>query len=93
MAIGARPMDHRKVTYSLPVQLVDQVRQLVAAGGATSQSLFVSEALAKELRARRAEELREAFRQAAADPDFLVDIAETMGDFAAADAESARMVP
>ena len=93
MAASANSWHHRKVTYSLPVELVEQIRRLVAAGGASSQSQFVSEALANELRGRRAEQLLEAFRQAAADPEFLVDIAETMGDFAVADAECARMIP
>ena len=37
-------------------------------------------------------QLREEFRQAAADPDFLRDVDEVMADFAAADGETARMI-
>jgi hypothetical protein len=37
--------------------------------------------------------LRQEFQEAARDPLFLRDIEETMADFAAADAETARMIP
>ena len=85
---------NRKGTLSLPAALVEEMRQIVQDGMATSQNAFVVQALQKEIRARRAAaRLREEFRQAAADPDFLRDIEETMRDFAAADSETARMIP
>lgn len=93
MVVRTSTRGHRKVTYSLPIDLVEEVRQVVQNGGASSQSLFVAEALAKEIRARRTAELRAELRHAAADPDFLRDMAETMRDFAVADAETAGMIP
>jgi Arc/MetJ-type ribon-helix-helix transcriptional regulator len=93
MAIRAGIQAHRKVTYSLPVELVEEVRRLVQDGGAASQSLFVAEALEREVRNRRTASLREDLRCAAADPEFLRDVAETMRDFAAADAETAGLIP
>jgi len=93
MVVGTGAVERRKVTYSLPVELVEDVRRLLQDGGAASQSPFVSEALEKEIRARRAARMREEFLQAAADPGFLRDIADTMRDFAAADAETASTIP
>jgi Arc/MetJ-type ribon-helix-helix transcriptional regulator len=93
MVVRAGTQKRRKVTYSLPADLVEEVRRLVADGLAPSQSVLVSEAVAKELDARRTALLREELRQAAADPDFLRDVAETMRDFSAADAEAAGMIP
>lgn len=85
--------ENRKVTFSLPADLLEEVRQFVQDGVTPSQSAFVAEALEKEIYVRRRAQLREEFQQAAADPEFLRDIDETMRDFAAADAETARMIP
>jgi Arc/MetJ-type ribon-helix-helix transcriptional regulator len=93
MAIRTNLQDQRKVTFLLPVALMQEVRQLIEAGLAPSQSAFVAEAVTKEIHTRRLAALREEFRQAAADPDFLNSIEDTMRDFAAADGETARMIP
>jgi Arc/MetJ-type ribon-helix-helix transcriptional regulator len=93
MVRKARTKGNRKVTFSLPASLMEEVRQLIDEGAASSQSAFVAEALEKEIRAWRTAQLREEFRQAAADPDFIQDIDDSMRDFAAADAETARMIP
>jgi Arc/MetJ-type ribon-helix-helix transcriptional regulator len=93
MVTRTHARENKKVTLSLPVALVEEVRRLVEDGVAASQSAFVADAVEKEIRAWRVAELREEFRQAAADPDFLQDIDETMRDFAAADGETARMIP
>jgi hypothetical protein len=84
---------HRQVTCSIPVDAADGVRRLVEDGGAASQTLFVSEILDQALHARRTAHLRGEIRRAAGDPDFLRDVADTMGDFATADAETAGMIP
>ncbi len=93
MVVRTTIQENKKVTFSLPVKLVEEVRQLVQEGAAPSQSVFVAEALEKEICAWHRARLREEFCQAAADPDFLQDIEETMHDLAAADAETARMIP
>lgn len=93
MAIKASARAYRKVTYSLPAELVEAVRRLVQDGGAASQSLFVTEAIEREVRNRRLASLREDMRLAAADPEFLRDTSDTMRDFALADAETAGMIP
>jgi Arc/MetJ-type ribon-helix-helix transcriptional regulator len=93
MAFEMGVEENKKVTFSLPVTLIDQVRCLVQAGEAASQSALVKEALEKEIRARRTAQLRAEFSQAAADPDFLQDIEGTMRDFATADQETARTIP
>ena len=60
-----------KVTYSLPEQLAEQVREVVGKGRAPSASAFVARVLREALLRERDALLAEEFRQAAADPDFL----------------------
>ena len=93
MATRTGSQTYRKVTYSLPAELVEAVRRLVRDGGAVSQSLFVTEAIEREVRNRRLASLREDMRRAAADPEFLRDTSDTMRDFTPADAETAGMIP
>jgi Arc/MetJ-type ribon-helix-helix transcriptional regulator len=64
----------RKVTYSLPEALLDDVRTVVRDGAAPSYSAFVEEALAVSVRRAHEEQLSEAFRSAADDPEFLADV-------------------
>jgi len=84
--------ERKKVTFSLPVVLLEEAQAIVREGAAPSQSALVVDALAKAIRDWRMAQLREEFRQAAADPDFLRDVDEVMADFAAADGETARMI-
>lgn len=83
----------RKVTFTLPAQLVEEIKALVDQGQAPSQSAFVAEALAWKLQQARQQELRAEFRIAAADPLFLCDLEETMQAFRSADGETAQMIP
>lgn len=83
------PRPTRKVTYSLPDELLEQVRAVVSEGAAPSYSAFVERALTEEVRRAREKKLAEAFREAAEDPAFLADVDETMRDFRASDAELA----
>lgn len=64
----------RKVTYSLPEALLEDVRTVVRDGAAPSYSAFVEEALAINVRRAHEEQLSEAFQSAADDPDFLADV-------------------
>lgn len=78
----------RKVTYSLPGDLVDDIATVVREGAAPSYSAFVEEALAEGVRRAREDALSRAFKDAAEDPDFMDDVDETMQVFRSVDGES-----
>ena len=71
----------RKVTYSLPEALVEDVRSVVRDGAAPSYSAFVEEALADSVRRAHEERLAEAFQSAANDPEFLADVHQALSYF------------
>lgn len=77
-----------KVTYSLPEELVDRVREAVGGGAAPSYSAFVERAMREELRRTRERQLEEAFAEAAEDPLLAADIEAATADFAAVDREA-----
>ena len=76
-----------KVTYSLPRELTERIRSLVADGVAPSYSAFVERALEDAVQRERERWLAEQLAEAAHDPLFLADVDEVERDFAAADAE------
>jgi len=78
----------RKVTYSLPEELVDAVAAVVREGAAPSYSAFVEDALREGVRKAREQALAQAFSDAANDPDFLADVEETMQAFRHIDDET-----
>ena len=71
----------RKVTYSLPEDLLDGVRAVVQEGAAPSYSAFVQRALADGVNRAREALLAEAFLNASQDPQFLEDVDRTLRDF------------
>jgi len=71
----------RKVTYSLPEALLEDVRSVVREGAAPSYSAFVEEALEISVRRAHEEQLAEAFRSAADDPEFLSDVHDALSYF------------
>lgn len=79
-----------KVTYSLPEELVGQIRDAVRDGAAPSYSAFVQKALEEGVRQARERRLAKAFRDAGSDPAFLEDVDEAMRDFRDADDEQER---
>jgi Arc/MetJ-type ribon-helix-helix transcriptional regulator len=83
----------KKVTYSLPEEIVEAVRETVASGAYGSQNEMVTAALVQQLDSVREEHLFREFAKAAKDPRFLRDNEQAMLDFQFADAETARMVP
>jgi Arc/MetJ-type ribon-helix-helix transcriptional regulator len=83
----------KKVTYSLPEDLVEAVRETVASGAYGSQNEMVTAALKRTMAEIREEAIRRDLLEAAADPRFLQDIAEAMEDFKYVDAETALMMP
>ena len=82
-----------KVTYSLPRDLIDDVRVVVREGAAPSYSAFVEDALRKAVRREREKLIAAEFEQAAKDPQFIADIDEAEKDFENADAESTKLIP
>lgn len=83
----------KKVTYSLPEDLVEAVRETVATGAYGSQNEMVTEALRRTMSDVREEAIRRDLLEAMADPLYLQDMAAVMEDFKYVDAESALMVP
>jgi Arc/MetJ-type ribon-helix-helix transcriptional regulator len=71
----------RKVTYSLPEDLLDGVRSVVQEGAAPSYSAFVQQALADGISRAREALLAEAFLQASQDQEFLEDVDRALSDF------------
>jgi Arc/MetJ-type ribon-helix-helix transcriptional regulator len=71
----------RKVTYSLPVDLLEGVRSVVEQGAAPSYSAFVQQALAEGVDRAREALLAESFLQASRDPLFLDDVERTLRDY------------
>lgn len=81
-----------KVTLSLDAKLLQEVRQLVRAGGAKSQSEFFEKALRAKLQQIEREEWERSLEAASKDPLYLADIEEVERDFRYADAEAARLI-
>jgi len=70
----------RKVTYSLPEDLLEGVRSVVEEGAAPSYSAFVQQALTEGVNRAREALLAEAFLDASRDPAFLRDVYRALGD-------------
>jgi Arc/MetJ-type ribon-helix-helix transcriptional regulator len=77
----------RKVTYSLPEDLLAGVRSVVEQGAAPSYSAFVQQALAEGVNRAREALLAQAFLEASQDPEFLDDVNRSLRGFG--DAEDA----
>ena len=77
----------RKVTYSLPDDLLSEMETAVREGAAPSYSAFVAQAIQDQLHTQKEQRIKEAFAAAAGDPLFLEDVEETMRAFGAADRE------
>ena len=80
----------RKVTYSLPEDLLDGVRSVVREGAAPSYSAFVQQALADGVSRAREALLAEAFLEASQDPVFLEDVGRTLREFGNSDDAEGR---
>jgi Arc/MetJ-type ribon-helix-helix transcriptional regulator len=80
----------RKVTYSLPEDLLDGVRSVVEEGAAPSYSAFVQQALTDGVNRAREALLARAFLNAAQDPNFLDDVDRVLRDFGNANHDKGR---
>lgn len=81
MGLNAPSKRLQKVTYSLPTDLVDDVRKVVREGAAPSYSAFVERALIDGVLRAREDQLARDFESAASDPAFLSDVEQTLRDF------------
>ncbi len=77
----------RKVTYSLPDDLLNEMETAVREGAAPSYSAFVAQAVREQLHRQYEQRLKDEFSAAAEDPLFLEDVEETMRAFGEADRE------
>lgn len=71
----------RKVTYSLPEDLLEGVRSVVEEGAAPSYSAFVQQALVDGVNRAREALLAKAFLEASRDPEFLEDVDRSQREF------------
>jgi Arc/MetJ-type ribon-helix-helix transcriptional regulator len=71
----------RKVTYSLPEDLLEGMRSVVREGAAPSYSAFVQQALADGVTRAREALLAEEFLSASRDPEFLEDVDRSLRAF------------
>ena len=76
----------RKVTYSLPAEVVSELDHRVS-GTSKSKSAMVADALALYFAERDRDALAKTYEEAARDPLFQADNDSVLQDFAALDAE------
>ena len=82
--------ESQKVTYQISSSVVDEVREAVDHGYASSMSRFVEDALRRRLRDLQTERVRESCRRAAQDPRLATEILEVEAAFECVDS---RQIP
>lgn len=82
----------KKMTFAIPVSLLERLRDLAHAGRIRSTNAAVREALEKYVVDLEREDFRQAMESAAADPEFLKDIKDVDSEFQSADRETSRMM-
>ncbi len=81
-----------KFTFVFPSELAQGLREAVEKGAAPSQNALVREALWREMKRLREEEIERAYAAAAADPLYIQDLEECMKDFAQLDRDSLQYI-
>ena len=81
-----------KFTFVLPTSLAQDLRRAVENGAAPSQNALVREALRREMKRLREEEIERAYAAAAADPLYIQDLEDCMRDFAELDRDSLQYI-
>jgi len=71
----------RKVSYQIRASVADGIRSAVDAGAAASVNAFVEDAIVERLKELRRERLYAAYEEAAADPEYVAEMAELDRDF------------
>ena len=82
--------ESQKVTYQISSNVVDEVREAVEHGYASSMSRFVEDALRRRLRDLQTERVRERCRRAAEDTRLAGEIAQVEAAFERVDS---RQIP
>ncbi|HIE13166.1 MAG TPA: hypothetical protein EYP63_07055 [Desulfotomaculum sp.] len=83
----------KKVTFYLPVDLLQKLRRFTGGNPIPSLNAGVREALEKYVAELEQKEFQQAMAAAAKDPAFLRDTEEITNAFSEADRETARMIP
>ena len=73
--------ESQKVTYQISSSVVDEVREAVEHGYASSMSRFVEDSLRRRLQDLQTERVRESCRRASRDRQLATDIAEVEAAF------------
>jgi metal-responsive CopG/Arc/MetJ family transcriptional regulator len=82
----------KNITFSLPVDLIEKLKECAKNDYIPSMNAGVKEALEEYVVKLEKQKLYEEMLKAAKDPLFIADLKESMTDFIASDAESAPEV-
>jgi len=80
----------KKATFNLHIDVLDAIDEVVAQGAMASKNALVEQAIIKELKELRRQSRQARWKEGAADPQLIKDVAETEEIYKTADAESAR---
>ena len=80
----------KKATFSLPVDVLAALDEVMAQGNVPSKNTLVEQALIKEIKDLKRQARLAAWQEAIKDPLFLKDLEDIEADFGYADAETAR---
>ncbi|MHB1336097.1 MAG: ribbon-helix-helix domain-containing protein [Candidatus Humimicrobiaceae bacterium] len=83
----------KNITFSLPVDLIDKLKEYSEKNYIPSVSSAVREALQLYSKTIEKENLYKEMKEASKDPLFMEDLNESMDAFAESDEETARRIP
>ena len=83
----------KNITFSLPVDLIDKLKEYSEKNYIPSVSSAVREALQLYSKTIEKENLYKEMKEASKDPLFMEDLNESMDAFAESDGETARRIP
>ena len=82
----------KNATFSIPVELLDNLKNIVKTGRARSVNSAVREAIELYSAEKEKENLKEEMKSASKDPLFLKDLDNSMDSFRTSDGETARTI-
>ena len=82
----------KNATFSIPVELLDDLKNIVKTGRARSVNSAVREAIELYSAEKEKENLKEEMKSASKDPLFLKDLGNSMDSFRTSDGETARII-
>lgn len=83
----------KNITFSLPVDLIDKLKEYSEKNYINSVSAAVREAITLYSKTIEKENLSREMKEASKDPLFMKDLNETMDDFKISDDETSRRIP